>query len=185
MPRSVWVGTGEVMSQVHGLIWQKRTGSREKVGETGLSQLTVCLLAVPGRPRLREAIPLLTTNLFSGAPPACTEVKRRRAGGEEKKIMTGYSTFQAGFHKSASQGGGWRMERERERERGWDVLDMHVLREGRQEAGREKKTNRPREERTHISIPVTQVDRIWNSLHYGKTKNNNWIMADNWLWLGT
>ena len=117
MPRSVWVGTGEVMSQVHGLIWQKRTGSREKVGETGLSQLTVCLLAVPGRPRLREAIPLLTTNLFSGAPPACTEVKRRRAGGEEKKIMTGYSTFQAGFHKSASQGGGWRMERERERER--------------------------------------------------------------------
>lgn len=40
------------------------------------------------------------------------------------------------------------------------MLDKHVLREGRQEADREKKTNRPREKRTHISIPVTQVERI-------------------------
>ena len=167
MPRSVWVGTGRGHEPGARTNSTERTGSGEKVGETGLSWLTVCLLAVPGRPRLREVIPLLTTNLFSRAPPACSEVKRRREGGKEKN--NDWIQYVPGRLPQVCIAGRWvadrKRERERERERGWDVLDKHVLREGRQEVDREKKTNRPRE--------VTQVERIWNLLHYGKTKNNN------------
>lgn len=63
---------------------QQQGGVMRAGGRVGLSRLTVSLYAVPERPRLREVIPLLTTNLFSRAPPACTEVKRGREGRTEK-----------------------------------------------------------------------------------------------------
>ena len=70
-----------------------RTRSWERVGETGLSLITVCLQAVPKRLHLWEVIPLQTTNLFSWAPPACTEVKNQRKGLQQRKTISVYSTF--------------------------------------------------------------------------------------------